>query len=343
MVHIIQAKAPRVGVLPKVSIVIPCYNYARFLTAAATSALSQEGVDVNVVIVDDASHDDSVEVAERLAEKDSRVRVVRHVHNRGHVETSNEALSYATGTYVVKLDADDLLAPGALVRSAALMDHRPDVVFCYGYPQEFRGDPPVNTPGSVRNWSVWPGEEWIAKVLRRGHNVIMQPEVLVRRKALVATGGYRTDLRWAEDYNLWLRLATKGTVGRINGPTQGFYRVHDGSLQRSVEDIELTDLRARINAVELFLNECANRLLAPDRTRKLAFSSLAREARMQAAKFARQSRATCEAYEEIAGRLDNLAGGTSIWSLSADRTILGEVYRDLVWRLRWRRWRRYGM
>src|SRR5690606_24158721 len=106
------------------------------------------------------------------------------------------------------------------------------------------------------------------------------------------------------DFNWWLRLGMMGAVGRVNGPTQGLYRVHDRSLQRSVGDIELTDLRARVDAVDLFLQECAQQFSDPDRIRRIAFSSLAREARMQAARFVSNNAKSLTAYAEIADRLD---------------------------------------
>jgi glycosyltransferase involved in cell wall biosynthesis len=332
------------GTKPGVTVVVPCYNYSRYLRASVGSALAQDGVDVNVVIVDDASTDDSAEVAEQLAAKDPRVRLIRHTRNQGHVETSNEALGYASGKYLVKLDADDLLTKGSLARSTALMERHPDVVFCYGFPLRFRGDPPSSYTTKVRSWTVWPGSEWIERVLRSGHNVISQPEVLLRREAVQATGGYRPQLRWAEDYNLWLRLATIGSIGRVNGATQGLYRVHDKSFQRSVRDIELTDLRARIAAVDLFLEECGPTLGNTARLRGIALTALAREARLQAAaKLAESPDDRAEMYEEIASELDSRSGVPSVASLSADRTIIGKVYRDILGRVRWRRWRRYGI
>jgi len=329
---------------PSVTVVIPCYNYARYLSDAVGSVTSQEGVDLNVVIVDDASTDNSVEVAESIVARDPRVRLVRHESNRGHVETSNEALSLATGEYVVKLDADDLLTPGSIARSTALMERCPDMVLCYGFPLRFQGDPPTEYAMKARSWTIWPGSEWIERVLRGGHNVIMQPEVLLRRDAVQATDGYRPQLRWAEDYNLWLRLATIGSVGRINGATQGLYRVHNKSFQRSVDDIELTDLRARIAAVDLFLQECATALANPVHTRGIALSALAREARLQAATLmAEGSSERARVYDEIAKELDSRSGVPPVHSLSANRTILGKVYRDILGRFRWRRWRRYGI
>lgn len=325
---------------PSVSVVITCYNYARFLPDAVASALAQEGVDVDVVIVDDASTDDSVEVAQRLCERDGRVALVRHLENRGHVESANEALARATGTYVVKLDADDLLTPGSLARSVALMEARPEVVFCYGHPERFTGSAvPAVPPGGARSWTVWDGDAWVRRVLRRGHNVIMQPEVLLRREAVERTGGYRTELRWAEDYNWWLRLASTGSVGRVNGVTQGLYRVHDDSFQRSATDVAYADLTARVDAVRLFLGE---RDGDADALGRLAYSALAREARMQAADRVRRDEPRADACRELADRLDELAGGRRWRLVSARESLAGAVYRNLLWRARHHRWVRYG-
>ena len=100
-----------------VSVVIPNYNYGRFLGDAATSALSQDDVDVNVIIIDNASTDNSRHVAVALAESDSRVKCIFRTSNQGFVANFNEGLSHATGEYVVLLCADDLLTPGSLGRS----------------------------------------------------------------------------------------------------------------------------------------------------------------------------------------------------------------------------------
>ena len=333
----------------RVSVVIPCYNYARYLPQSVGSALAQEDVDVDVVIVDDASTDDSVAVAERFASTDPRVRLVRHERNRGHVETSNEALGLATAEFMVKLDADDLLTPGSLARAAALMSRHPEVVLTYGFPHRFRGEPPRDVPTQVRSWSIWSGEEWLRKVLGHGHNVIMQPEVMLRRSAVHASGGYRPQLRWAEDYNLWLRLATVGSIGRVNGPTQGLYRVHDASFQRSSSnDIELTDLKARISAVELFFAECGERLRDHQRMSDLAFAALARDARRLLACAAERGRdSAADEFADLAVRLERrLAGAPSravFAGLLARRGALGRACRDLAGRVNWHRWARYGI
>ena len=112
---------------PTVSVVVPCYNYARYLRDAVDSVLSQEGVDVDVLIVDDYSSDGSAEVASSLAAGDERVRVIVHGQNVGHIATYNEGLASVAGDYVVLLSADDMLTPGALAGATSLMEARPNV------------------------------------------------------------------------------------------------------------------------------------------------------------------------------------------------------------------------
>ncbi len=115
-----------------VSVVIPCYGYGHLLPRCVESALSQPDVDVDVLIIDDCSVDDSFEVARRLAAADPRITAIRHPENRGHIATYNEGLACATGDYTVLLSADDLLTPGSLARAASVLDDNPDVGFVYG-------------------------------------------------------------------------------------------------------------------------------------------------------------------------------------------------------------------
>jgi glycosyltransferase involved in cell wall biosynthesis len=95
---------PFVGA-PRVSVVIPCYRYGVYLPAAVASALDQADLDVDVLIVDDASPDDSAKVAEELASADPRVDVLVHEENAGHIRTYNDGLAKATGDYLVLLSA----------------------------------------------------------------------------------------------------------------------------------------------------------------------------------------------------------------------------------------------
>src|SRR5262245_30918874 len=115
-----------------VDVLIPCYNYGRYLERCVDSALSQDGVQVRVLIVDDTSTDGSLEEARRLAARDSRVSVLAHPVNKGHIATFNDGIAWASAPYMVLVSADDLLAPLALSRSVALMEAKPEVGFVFG-------------------------------------------------------------------------------------------------------------------------------------------------------------------------------------------------------------------
>ncbi|HEY5154997.1 MAG TPA: glycosyltransferase, partial [Acidimicrobiales bacterium] len=115
------------GLRPRFSVVIPCFNYGRFLPSSVGSVLDQGDVEVEVIIVDDASTDGSLAVAEEMAAADPRIRVVAHRQNAGHVVTFNDGFEVATGEFIVRLDADDLLSVGSLARAAALFVAFPTV------------------------------------------------------------------------------------------------------------------------------------------------------------------------------------------------------------------------
>jgi glycosyltransferase involved in cell wall biosynthesis len=243
----------------KIDVVITCYNYGRFLTQCVQSVLQQTGVDVGVVVVNDASTDNSAEIAAALAERDSRVKVISLVENVGVIRAVNRGLHETTGEYLVKLDADDLLAPGSLERSVALLERHPDVGFVYGRPRLFTGKVPQPRPGRPR-WSIWSGAEWIALRCQRGFNCICQPEVLIRRSTLQAVGEFNVALAHTYDFEMWLRLAAVSNVGRINGVDQGYYRVHPDSQQHTVNAGILIDIVGRRDAFLSVLSSMEDRL-----------------------------------------------------------------------------------
>ncbi|MDR6436348.1 hypothetical protein J2790_001469 [Paenarthrobacter nicotinovorans] len=231
-----------------VSVVVPCYNYGRFLPEAVASAVGQEGVDVEVIVVDDASTDGSAAVAWRLASEDSRISVVLHERNLGHIATYNDGLSRARGRYVTLLSADDLIAPGALARAAALMEANPKVGMVYGLPRDFTDRPPGPSSHEHTTWTVWEGKEWVSLACARGRNFILSPEVVMRTAAVLSVGAYSTTLPHSGDLEYWLRAAGSWDVGRINGPVQAFYRVHGANMHQTEFAAAAVDLKHRLEA-----------------------------------------------------------------------------------------------
>lgn len=233
---------------PRVSVVIPSYNYGRFLRDCIESVLAQTGVELDVLVVDNASDDDSPAIASALAAADPRVSVVLHETNLGHIASFNEGLWAVSGEYVVLLCADDMLPPGSLARAAALLEAQPSVGFVYGRPVEFCHAPPSSPPLAVKSWTVWSGRQWLDLRCRSGVCCIRHPEVMMRASVLRSVGGFRPELPHTGDFELWMRLSAVSDVGRVNGPDQGWYRIHPQSLRQNIDGGCLTDLRQRRDA-----------------------------------------------------------------------------------------------
>jgi glycosyltransferase involved in cell wall biosynthesis len=267
--------------MSSVSVVIPCHNYGHFLPDCVGSVLTgQPGVDVRVLVIDDASTDDSAEVAKQMAADDRRIEVIAHAENAGHLATYNEGLlGWADGDYAVLLSADDLLTPGALTRSCALLDAHPEVGFSYGHPLQFpHPGPPPPARTRARGWSVWPGQWWLERRFRAAQGCITSPEVVMRTSLLQQVGGFDARLPHTGDIELWMRLAAYADVGYVRGVDQACYRVHAYNMSKS-RDV-LGDLVQRRLAYEVTLERCADALAARCKElsdtvhRKLAWQAL---------------------------------------------------------------------
>ncbi|MGY4472207.1 glycosyltransferase involved in cell wall biosynthesis [Bradyrhizobium sp. LB9.1b] len=98
--------------MSSVDIVVPCFRYGHFLRECVESVLAQSGPELRVLIIDDASPDNTAEVAEELARSDPRVDYRRHTSNQGLIATANEGIAWARADYMLLLSADDYLLPG---------------------------------------------------------------------------------------------------------------------------------------------------------------------------------------------------------------------------------------
>jgi len=222
------------GVTPGVDVAVPCYEYGRFLRDCVTSVVTQGIPDIRVLIIDNASTDDSVEVAQQLAAEDRRVEVVAHQRNLGQHASFNEGIDWASAKYSMLLCADDLLAPGALARAVSIMEHHPDVGFVYGRAEHTPQPVPGLAP-DLRDspWHIVAGEDIIARFCRDGVNHIPGPSAVVVRTAVQKLAGhYRAALPHTDDFEMWMRLARLGPAVRTDA-CQAILRLHGSSRKTS--------------------------------------------------------------------------------------------------------------
>lgn len=341
-----------VATVPTVSIVVPCYNYGHYLPSLIQGLREQVHVDVDIIIVDDASPDGSGQVAERVGNDHQGIQVIRHRENVGHIQTYNDGLSRAAGKYVVLLSADDYLPAGSLGRAVSLMEARPDVGLVYGFSQTFTGDIPI-VPAGVRNWSVWKGLDWLGLATRRARCFIASPEVVMRTAALRQTQGYDGRLPHSADFELWMQTSLRWNVGRVNGPPQALYRVHDSNMHLTTFAGMIIDLRERRRTFEIFFDEHVGPRPEVQSLRGPALRSLARQSAHLALRAYRDGAAPADVREYLAFATETWPGiqRSALWAACRSGPIAGRV-PPLVdaWRVGsqawnhvlWRRWRRYG-
>lgn len=218
----------------RVSVVIPCYNHARYLPEAVLSVIGQRLRDWEIIIVDDGSTDESAAVAARLVAVYDRyaIRLLRQP-NRGVCASRTAGIAVARGVYVLTLDADDVIAPGLLDRAVAVLDARPEVGFVYTDAYAFGGQS-----------SRISGGPFCLATLRL--NCQLLPATLFRRCAWAMTEGFRESMRQGyEDWDFWLSLAEVGWVGWYIAEPLVLYRRSGVSRVTAAQRHDL-ELRARI-------------------------------------------------------------------------------------------------
>jgi len=271
--------------MTQVDIIIPCYKYGNFLRRCVDSVLSQESIDVRVLIIDDASPDNTAEIAVQLVASDRRVHFLRHTTNMGHIATFNEGLAWASGEYTLLLSADDLLTPGSLHRSVRLLESHLKVGLVYGRALLFNSDEDLPKPSSTSlecGWKITPGHEFVESFCASGSNLLWTPTVLVRTRLQKALGGYRPELTHSGDMEMWMRFGAHSDIGFVDAD-QAYYRLHStnmslgyfgGTTQRRFLPA-MADLKQRKAAFDAFFQTKSGVIKDAERLQQMAARGLA--------------------------------------------------------------------
>jgi glycosyltransferase involved in cell wall biosynthesis len=219
---------------PLVSIVLPTYNGSRYLAESIKSCLDQTYRNLELILVDDCSTDDTPAIIERFARQDSRIVAVRNKKNQRLPRGLNIGFARSRGVYLSWTSDDNLYEPEAIELMVRYLEAEPatGLVYC--------------------------DERWIGSDgAERGICLKGEPEALrecncinacflYRRSVYETIGGYDADMVLIEDYEYWMRVATRFRIGHLRGVTPYRYRWHPGSLSRTRRaEIEIQSLRAK--------------------------------------------------------------------------------------------------
>ena len=211
--------------VPRISVLIPCFNQARYLPQAIDSVLAQRDADWDLLVSDDASTDNSADVIRTYAARDSRIRFHLHTSNLGMAANWNWCLAQARGSYVKFLFGDDFFCEtDALARLAEPLDQDPKIVLSSsarlivdesGRTRFVANELGIHTPRA--------GRDVIVRCLLEGKNLIGEPSAVMFRRS-VAARGFDPSFRQLIDWEFWAYLLEQGDFGYIEKPLCAFRR-----------------------------------------------------------------------------------------------------------------------
>jgi glycosyltransferase involved in cell wall biosynthesis len=222
---------------PAITVYITCHNYGRYLKQAIESVLAQTRQDWELIIVNDGSQDETLNLASQYQTKHpEKIRIINNTNARGLQFASNQALHEARGDYIIRLDADDFLDENILLVLAHYLDQHPDVALVY--PNYVYIDSNGNYLGLEQRKKI---------EANKGSHLLDLPAhgagTMVRKRILKSVGGYDEKYDRQDCYDLWLKVINRFPVANVTTPLF-YYRQHKESLTR--DEKRLLETRARI-------------------------------------------------------------------------------------------------
>ncbi|MEM0993254.1 MAG: glycosyltransferase, partial [Bacteroidota bacterium] len=219
---------------PAISVLLPVYNAAKYLPACLESILGQTFSDFELIIVEDGSTDESLEIIKSF--RDSRIRLLENEVNQGPSASMNRAIAAASGTFIARMDADDIALPQRLEKQYAFFKEHPDYALL-GTNMEFFGQRSLLFP--LQYYTYFDDES--LKLRAFFYTPLAQPSMMVRT-AVLQQFPYREDFYTAEDYDLFVRvLATYKATSLEEKLVR--YRVHQKNISKLKKTQTLRNLK----------------------------------------------------------------------------------------------------
>jgi len=208
------------SVPPKISVLMPVFNAAKYLPIAVRSILEQTFRDFELIAVNDGSTDRSPAILQRFAQQDARIKIITRP-NTGIVGALNDGLAVAQGELIARMDADDIAYPERLAIQLHYMECHPEIV---AIGSGVRMIDPRGVP--LKNFHGFTDPQTLRSKLIEASDIgIIHPTLMVRRGVLQRLGGYREQYKLVEDVDLFFRLLDEGELANVPDILLG-YRQH---------------------------------------------------------------------------------------------------------------------
>lgn len=230
---------------PLVSVVMGVWNGERYLDQALESICSQTYSHIECIVIDDGSTDNTAALLRAWQDRDDRISIVLQKENTGLSHILEKACGMTTGTYIARMDSDDVSHPDRIASQVAYMEAHPEYVVCGTWYKE------IDEHGTILAKKQLPQTHDDIRATLMKYNPMVHGSVLIRRSAYVSSGGYDAQkFSKAQDYDLWFRMIQLGKF--VNIPAYLFSRRYsDESMSRHSEHIQLRcALKARYKAIQ---------------------------------------------------------------------------------------------
>jgi glycosyltransferase EpsE len=218
------------------------YNSEKFIAESLESIIQQSFSDFELIIFDDASTDATQEIIKNYAAKDKRIVPVFNEQNKGLTVNLNRGISMSRGTYIARMDADDISLPARLDKQVSFLEHHPDI--------DLLGTASVNIDDSGTEMHLRTVPEMhqeIIKLLPKA-NPITHPTVMFRKKSFAKINFYNESYRTTQDYEMWFRAAGIGLKFQNINEVLLKYRMDSAYVSRKSFTYRLYDCKLRLQS-----------------------------------------------------------------------------------------------
>lgn len=216
---------------PLISVVIPVYNAENFITEALNSVCNQTYRNLEIIVIDDGSTDSSKLQIQRVAEFDERVKLISR-ENKGLINSLNEGITKSNGSYIARMDADDICLPNRFIQQISHFKKHPNISVL------FTSIEYINEKNEVGRRKVSSKNRLIEPVEFLFGCPVCHPSAMFNMNLLSKSDiTYDSNFNKAEDFELWTRLSSKYSIGILN-EVLFQYRIHSGSITSQNSDTQ---------------------------------------------------------------------------------------------------------